>query len=80
MKRSARINWVANKRRCYRWFSQQAFVINFALLGSWQAMPADLKSAIPSNVIFGIAMVICVAGFLGRLVDQTPQEPKDHAD
>ena len=61
---------VRNARRAWTWFSMQAMILAGALQGGWQALPADLKAAIPDHVVTGLTIAILVAGIVGRLVDQ----------
>jgi len=51
-------------------FSVQAQALALAILGAWQVMPQDLKSAIPPGAVFWCAMGLLLAGIIGRLVDQ----------
>lgn len=57
-------------RKAWRMFSIQAQAIALALLGAWQAMPQALQDKIPPAVVFGVAMVLLVAGIVGRLIYQ----------
>ena len=61
---------VRNARRAWTWFSMQAMILAGALQGGWQALPADLKEAIPDHAVTGLTIAILVAGIVGRLVDQ----------
>lgn len=64
------MNLVPNWRKGWRMFSIQAQALALATLGSWQALPEDLKAVIPADVVFWCAMGMLVAGIVGRLVDQ----------
>jgi ABC-type enterochelin transport system permease subunit len=44
------------------------------VLGAWQVMPDDLKAALPPNVVYGVSMVLLVAGIVGRVVAQPKAE------
>lgn len=61
---------IPNWRRAWRMFSVQAQALALAVLGGWQAMPDDLRAVVPASVVFGVAMVLLVAGIVGRLIDQ----------
>ena len=65
-----KIHMIPNWRRAWRMFSVQAQALALAILGAWQVMPEDLKTAIPPGAVFWCAMGLLVAGIIGRLVDQ----------
>lgn len=65
-----KIHLIPNWRRAWRMFSVQAQALAFAVLGGWQAMPDDLRAVVPASAVFGLAMVLLVAGIVGRLIDQ----------
>lgn len=67
---------VDDVRKAYRWFSVQAMVWAIALQGAWEVMPADLKSGIPPKLVTWITVGLLVLGIAGRLVKQTPEQPK----
>lgn len=66
---------IPNWRRAWRMFSVQAQALAFAVLGGWQAMPDELRAAVPAWAVLAVAMVLLVAGIVGRLI----QQPKTHA-
>ena len=57
-------------RKAWRMFSIQAQAIALAVLGAWQAMPQALQDKVPPAVVFSVAMVLLVAGIVGRLIYQ----------
>ena len=57
-------------------FSIQAQAGSVAVLGTWQAMPDDLRSRVPEPVVLGIVGALLVLGIIGRLIDQ----PKTRGD
>jgi hypothetical protein len=61
---------IPNWRRAWRMFSVQAQALALAVIGGWQAMPDDLRTVVPPEAVFGLAMVLLVAGIVGRLIDQ----------
>lgn len=61
---------IPNWRKAWRMFSVQAQAASFAILGTWQAMPDDLRSRVPEPVVFGIVGALLVLGIIGRLIDQ----------
>ena len=71
-------------RLAWRLFSVLAQAIALAVLGAWQFMPDDLRSAVPSWAVVTVAMVLLVLGIIGRLVAQPalqtpapqPEEPR----
>jgi hypothetical protein len=69
---------IPNWKRAWRMFSVQAQAGALAVLGAWQAVPEDLKAAIPAPYVYGLAMALLVLGIVGRLVDQPKvKEPSD---
>ena len=48
----------------------QAMTLNLGVLTTWTTLPDDLKSTIPESWVLGIAIVVTLAGIIGRLVDQ----------
>ena len=61
---------IPEARRAWRMFSVQAQAIAFALLGTWQVMPDDLKATLPQHLVSWAAMSLMVFGIVGRLVVQ----------
>lgn len=61
---------VPNWKQAWKWFSMQSMALSVALLGGWQALPADLKSEVPASWAMAVAIAILILGALGRLVDQ----------
>lgn len=67
---------IPEARRAWRMFSVQAQALALALIGSWQAMPQALQDKIPPSAVLAVAMVLLVAGIVGRLIHQPKvQEP-----
>jgi len=61
---------IPNWKRCWRMFSQQAFILAGALQGAWLLLDDVQKQAIPDGWINIITLTVVVFGFLGRLVKQ----------
>ena len=61
---------IPEAKRAWRMFSIQAQAIALAVLGAWQAMPQALQDKVPPAVVFSVAMVLLVAGIVGRLIYQ----------
>lgn len=61
---------IPEAKRWYRMFSLQSMSISVALLGSWGALPDDLKAVIPIEWVIVIAITILVLGMFGRLIPQ----------
>lgn len=61
---------VPDARRGWKWLSVQAMALNTALLTTWLALPADLKATIPDVAVTAGAIVLTVAGIVGRFIDQ----------
>lgn len=61
---------IANWRKGWRMASIQAQATALAVLGGWQAMPDEMRVVVPSWAVLTLAMVLLVAGIVGRLIDQ----------
>lgn len=68
---------IPNWRKAWRMFSVQAQAGALTTIGAWQALPDDLRAAIPQAVALGIAGVLLVAGIAGRLIDQPKTKEPD---
>lgn len=64
-------------RKGYRLFSVQAMALATALLGTWAALPEELRAGLPHWVPNLAGIVILVAGIIGRLVQQIPPDDPD---
>lgn len=63
-------------RQAHKFLSVQLSAINVALLGVWIELPADIKSAIPSNLMACVAIGIAILSVIGRLANQPNVGPK----
>ncbi len=70
------MKFVADARRCWRWFSVQLPALNLAFLGTWSVLPDKFQNAIPLPWVVGIAVVLIVLGVFGRLIEQPVKEKK----
>ena len=61
---------VPNARRAWRWFSVRAMALSGAAPAAWLAVPPDMRNAVPAEWLAITAIVLAVAGIIGRLVDQ----------
>lgn len=61
---------IPNWRRAWRMLSVQAQAAALAVIGGWQALPDDMRAAVPQWAVFALAMALLVAGIAGRLIDQ----------
>ena len=61
---------IPNWRKAWRMFSVQAQAGSVAVLGTWQALPDDLRGKVPEPVVLGIVGALLVLGIIGRLIDQ----------
>lgn len=67
---------VDDVRSAWRWISVQAMVAAGALQTAWEVLPPDLKSGIPPKLVTWITVGLLILGIAGRLVKQTPEQPK----
>lgn len=65
-----RMTLVENAKESWRWFSMQAMTLAVALQGTWISLPEDLKSKVPTNLVYWLTLSIVLAGIVGRLVKQ----------
>lgn len=61
---------VANWKRSWRWLSMQAMALNVAGIGTWAALPPEMKDTIPQEWLTYAALGIAALGIVGRVVDQ----------
>lgn len=57
-------------RRAWRWFSVQAMVLAAAVQAAWDALPADMRAAVPAGLVTGVTLLLLMLGIGGRLVKQ----------
>lgn len=57
-------------RKCWRMFSQQAFVAAGSLQTTWLVLDKDQRDSLPGELITWFTLTIIVLGFIGRLVPQ----------
>lgn len=70
---------ISDARSIWKHYSTQALVLVGSLQGTWAALPDGVRDSLPKNVgvaIAWITLVVAVLGIGGKLVDQTPKEPK----
>ena len=57
-------------RTAWRWFSVQSMALSAVLLAAWQALPDELREALPRALPHWLAIALLVLGIAGRLVKQ----------
>jgi len=62
---------VDNAKSAWRWISVQAMTAALALQGAWAALPDDMRSSVPANVVQWATFVLLALGIGGRLVKQS---------
>lgn len=62
-------------KRAWRWYSVQAIAALGGLPLAYMALPKDWQEAVPDGWKVAAVVVVMVAGYLGRIVDQTKGEP-----
>ena len=62
-------------------YSQNAQAAAVTLIGGYQLLPDKLQDALPVGAVMGLACVVLVLGWIGRLVQQPAlhEPPKDEA-
>jgi hypothetical protein len=61
---------VDNARNAWRWFSVQSMAVAGAIQGTWLALPPDLKSRVPADLVDMLTLAVLALGIVGRVVDQ----------
>lgn len=64
------MNLIPNWRKAWRMFSVQAQSLALACIPAWQAVPEDIRTAVPRWLPLVLLGVILVGGIVGRLIDQ----------
>lgn len=72
-RRKRKIRLVRDWQKSWKWLSMQSMAISVAFLGTWELLPEELKSSIPSELSTKIAIGILVFGMMGRLINQDKQ-------
>ncbi len=57
-------------KTAWRWFSVQSMAISVVLLGAWQALPDELRAALPPWLPHWLAIALLALGIAGRLIKQ----------
>jgi hypothetical protein len=57
-------------KSAWKMFSIQAQTLALAILGAWTTIPPELKSNLPPDLVYWMAMGLMVAGIVGRLIQQ----------
>jgi hypothetical protein len=70
------VKLIPNWNRAHRMISVQCNAAAVALLGAWQALPADLKAAVPPELVHYGAIALVALGLAGRLVQQASVQPE----
>jgi hypothetical protein len=70
------MRFVDDARRAWRWFSVHCMAAAVAVQGAWEFIPDDMKAGFPPKVVSAVTVGLLVLGIAGRLVKQTPTEPK----
>lgn len=66
----ADVHLIPHWRHAYKFFSVQSAAVQAAVLVGWAQMPDDMKQALPSWLLPGIAMFVLVVGVIGRMTKQ----------
>jgi hypothetical protein len=63
-------------KQALRGLSVKAHTAQVAIVGTWLALPEDMRSAVPVKFVLVTVAVVGAAGVLGRLIN----EDKSNAD
>jgi hypothetical protein len=69
-----KLNLVPDWRESYRWFSMHAMGWSLGLIGSWAALPPDLKALVPEWLLLLFVAVLLFLGMVGRVIEQPPSQ------
>jgi hypothetical protein len=61
---------IEDAKQAWRWLSMQIPAFNATFLLVWASLPQKFQDALPLPWVIGIAVVLLVAGMVGRLVKQ----------
>lgn len=61
---------VKDAKNAWRWFSMRIYFLHGSAIASWALVPEDMRAAVPSAWLAAGAIALCVAGMIGRLIDQ----------
>ena len=67
---------IENASKWWRMFSIQAMALAGAIQMAWLAMPEDLKSSIPSDMVQWVTFTLLILGTVGRLIKQDSVDVK----
>lgn len=61
---------IDNWKKGWKFISVHCMVLSQAVLGSWLALPDEMKTAIKIEYVTVVAIALLVIGTVGRFVDQ----------
>lgn len=64
-------------RSAWKYLSVQANSIGVAISGTYAIMYDQLKENFPPQYMVMVTAAVFVSGIIGRVVSQTPKEPKE---
>lgn len=65
---------VDDVKQAWKWFSMWAMGLAVAVQGTWEALPPDMKVAIPASFASGVTITLLLLGIGGRIVQQGPRK------
>jgi hypothetical protein len=69
-----KLKLVEGATSAWKWYSIQAMAALAGLPLAYMALPADWQAAIPDSWKAAAVGVVLLAGVVGRVIDQKPQE------
>ena len=64
-------------RKIYKYISVQIPALNVAFLATWALLPQKFQDALPVTWVIAIAIVLLVAGVVGRMIAQPGLKDQD---
>lgn len=74
------IRLIPEWKKCLKMFSVQSDIITASIGFAWLAVPADMRQAVPNEILAVAAIVLAVFGGLGRVIQQNIRVKHDKSN